>query len=52
MDINYLLSPEQQSLIRAGAPSRSARAVHRGYAKAYGRLLKATGFRMTYLVWA
>lgn len=45
MDINYLLAREQESLIRAvGSPSRSARAAHRGFAKAYGLLLQDSSF--------
>jgi GNAT superfamily N-acetyltransferase len=45
MDINYILGREQQSISRAiSSTSKSARAVHRTFAAAYGKLLEASGF--------
>jgi GNAT superfamily N-acetyltransferase len=45
MDINYILAREQQSISRAiSSTSKSARAVHRSFAAAYGKLLGARGF--------
>lgn len=45
MDINYLLSREQQSLYMAEISlSSTARLAHRAFAKAYGALLVDVGF--------
>lgn len=45
MDINYILGREQISLRRAvTSGSRSARAVHRLFAKSYGLLLERSPF--------
>lgn len=45
MDINYLLRREQESLARAeSSPSPGARAAHRSFALAYGKLLAASSY--------
>ena len=45
MDINYLLRREQESLARAeSSPSPGARAAHRAFALAYGKLLAASSY--------
>ncbi|UAK26096.1 hypothetical protein [Sphingomonas nostoxanthinifaciens] len=45
MDLNYILGREQHTLHMAEAStSRSARAAHRAFAKAYGLKLAASGF--------
>ncbi len=45
MDINYLLQREQLSLCRAQtSPSRGARAAHRAFALAYGKLLVRSNY--------
>jgi hypothetical protein len=45
MSITYYLKREQESLIRAqSSPSACARAAHRGFALAYGKLLVASAY--------
>lgn len=45
MDINYLLRREQESLSRArSSPCPAARAAHRAFAEAYGRLLAQSSY--------
>ncbi|MEP9359978.1 hypothetical protein [Sphingomonas sp. KR3-1] len=45
MDINYLLSREQESLSKATrSPSRSARAAHRAFALEFGKLLVKSSY--------
>jgi len=45
MDINYILRREQQSLARAeSSPSPGARAAHRAFALAYGKLLVESSY--------
>lgn len=51
MDINYILAREQEALYRADtSPSRSARASHREFAKAYRQLLVDSAYPHTLIL--